>query len=206
MTETVDGKAASVREMLQAVEDIDRLISRRVDRALGTVQILRALAVASIFVFYQFVLWNPAPFAALFGPALTWLWIIPLVLTRAVSMVLTTRLERAAREMGRDLRLPEVWLPALVGSGVAVVFLASGHIELMSGALLVAIGAIHVGMTRSLAKGGLLRRLTLFYAATAVVAGIALFAIHPSWSYGAVGTIVVAGGIALGSLRFAGNH
>lgn len=206
MAEDMNAQGAArgddVREMLEAIRDIEQVIQRRADRIMGTVQIVRALAVAAVFGFYQLVWWNPAPFQAVFGPLTNWMWIPILVLARVATMVITARLERTAREQGVDLKLKRTWLPAIVGGGAALVFALTGRFEYAPGIILAAIGAVTLPTAGR--SGPRLAILWRAYAAFQIVAGLLLLAFRPTWELVAMASIFVAGGLTLGTLRYNG--
>ena len=198
-------RETSIREMLRAASEIDVVLERRVDRTMGAIQVVRALLLGSIFVFYQLVAWNPQPFVSVFGNFLWWVWVVPVLAVRVVDMTLTARTERMARALGRELGLRQWWLPPILAACAAGILEIIQRPEFIGGAVLVAFGGVQL-LQGELGHGSRTRfgRFWRLNAALGVLVGLALLLLRPGWAYLVIAISFVAGGLTLGTLRYRG--
>jgi len=200
MGDVADGNRA-ILAMLEAARDIDLVLERRVDRIMGTLQMLRAFVLAAIVVFYQLVAWNPAPYQAALGPFLWWAWIAPVLAMRVVDAAWTASMERAAASAGKELGIRQWWVAPLAAAAVAVVLQATGHATFIAGGVLLVFG---LATWRAGWQPQGATRLGRYWRATAglyVALGIGLLFVHPGFAYLLLAAVLAAGGMTLGSLR-----
>lgn len=198
---TMSAESGDMGEILQAIREVRLNLDRRAARAFGATTIVWGVSSALVFAFYQLVMWNPAPYEAALGPFLLWVWVLPVGVGYAATVVLGAQIGRIE---------PKVAKPFLVvGAGVLVGVLAllgllfAGEFRRVPGLWLFVLGAIILLRLRIVGeRPGPARAFAVGLATVSIASGAALLVV-PFLHAGLVATVVFGVGLTvMGTLKF----
>jgi hypothetical protein len=194
---TVERKE-EIGEILDAIRQVEHRLDRRSDRVGGAILLMWGVITVLIAAFYQLVTWNPGLYHAALGPLLGWMWVGPVAVGYAVSVLVGVRSGSAqTRRASREWMLDTI--PSLVTSMIAVVLVLIDRSAQIAGALL-------VGFSLSLAlrcrrSTGTFRTVAWVAVLLNAIVGVALLARPVDWQWLVMGLVFGGSLFALGRVR-----
>lgn len=127
--------------ILDTLREVEASLERRVARAQGALLMVWGFVGASIFAFYQLVLWNHDAFIAVIGHrAIDWLWVGPIALGYVLTAILGARLGRATRDADVRRGFRRSMLPALLATALAATLVVTQRYQYIFGGITLVCG------------------------------------------------------------------
>lgn len=202
----VDARAAGMPrddldDILQAIREVDANLDRRAERAAGAVMVTWGIAAAAIFAFYHVVALNPDPYVDALGAALHWVWLGPIALAYAASMLAGARAGRLSRSVEQKRAWKRSLLIGSVPTAVATALVLAGESDRIPGAILLWLPAACYFV--AVRGRGAPRVGARALAVIASALGVLLIAWPTPWSSLVAAVVYGAGLAGLGTLQYA---
>lgn len=164
---------SELSEIVGAIRQVESTLERRAGRAEGTFLTLWGFGVAATFLFYRAEHADPAPFAAVLGPLVPWMWLAPFAVCYALTLVLGAKYAPVSVSGRRLWQDPYAVTGLLVTAALVLAGRAVGHPEWSTAGIVVFGGVmLHV---RLRSWGASARRLGLALAVASVPVGVVIF-------------------------------
>lgn len=191
--------------ILRTIREVEESLERRYARAEGTNLVIWGLVGASIFAFYQLVEANPAPYLAALGPAINWVWVVPMTIGYAATMMVGARLGRLGADADKRRKLRRGLIPGAVTALAVTILIATGRYHLVYGVVPLVSGVAFLGFSWPAPRGP--SRATGLAAGMALSAvGALLLAWESTWASGIAAAAFLAAFGALGLVRYASGR
>lgn len=196
-----EAERPEIQDILRTLREVGESLDRRAARAEGVNLVIWGFAAALIFAFYQLATWNPDPYAAALGGALHWVWIAPMAVAYAASMMVGARLGRLGVDAARRRALQYCAIPALVIALVVTSLILTDRDDAIYG------GVTIVGGIANLAFGwpappGVARTSSLAVGATLVAIGIGILLWQGALASGVAALAFLLGYGLLGTVKY----
>ncbi|HET6406097.1 MAG TPA: hypothetical protein VFH78_15760 [Candidatus Thermoplasmatota archaeon] len=188
--------------ILRTIKEVEVSLERRYARAEGTLLMIWGLVGASIFAFYQLVVWNPDAYRDALGGWLNWVWLLPMALGYVASALVGARLGRMADAPDRAARLRRMAVPGLVVALLVTALVATGRYQFVYGGVTL-VGAAAILAHAWEARGSPTRATSLAIGGAMALVGVALLALarHP-YAPGIASAAFLVGYLTLGTVRY----
>lgn len=188
--------------ILRTIREVEESLERRYARAEGTSLFIWGLVGASIFAFYQLVATNPAPYVAALGPALNWVWLLPMAVGYAATMLVGARLGRLGAKPEQRASLRRGLMPGTITALAVTILLATGRYPLVPGVVLLVSGVSFLAFSWPAPRSA--SRTTGLGAGLALtLVGALLLVVASAWTSGIAAALFLLAFGALGLVRYA---
>lgn len=187
--------------ILRTIHEVEESLARRYARAEGTNLVIWGLVASSIFAFYQLVESNPAPYLEALGPVLEWVWLLPLAIGYAATMLVGARLGRLGADEKTRRAFRRARIPGALTAAAVVLLIVSGRYHLIYGAVPIVSGVSFLAFSWGAPRGP--SRVAGQAAGVALsLVGLALLAWTSPWSSGIAAVAFLLAFGAVGTVRY----
>lgn len=188
-------------DILRTIREVETSLERRAARAEGVNIVIWGLVGATIFAFYQLVTLQHALYEDALGVWVNWVWVLPMLVGYAASMMVGARLGRIGvdAERRRIYRLSAI--PGLVTAALVTFLLLTERYHYIYGGVVLVAGAANFAFAAQAPRGP--ARTAGFASGTLLgIVGLVNLLAPTTWSSGIAALAFLLGYGTLGTVKY----